>query len=74
MTPSARKIHAPVNDGRVLTQVAQSEFAYATAVVASCCGRFDRSRSDLLLFIVGGGPSGRLSAVVYAGSICYCCE
>ena len=25
MTPPARKIHAPVNDGRVLTQVAQSE-------------------------------------------------
>ena len=48
----------PLNDLRVLMHVAQSESPYATAMVASCCGRSLRRRSWRLLLIVGSVPVG----------------
>ena len=56
ITTPVRKMHTPVNDLRVLTHVAQSESAYATAMFGLWCFCLSKSRSDLLLLIFGRGP------------------
>ncbi len=61
MVPPESRTHKPPKDRRVLMHVAQSESAYAWAVVASNCGRLSRSKSVLLLWIDGRGPSGSSS-------------
>ena len=58
IVPPASWMQIPLNDLRVLTHVAQSESPYATAMLASCCGRSLRRRSLQLLLIVGSGPLG----------------
>ena len=57
ITPPVRKMHTPVNDRLVLTNVAKSESAYATAMFGWWCFRLSKSRAALLLLIFGGGPS-----------------
>jgi len=59
MTLPDKKMQTPVKERRVLMHVAQSESAYATAIRGSWFLRRLRSRSDLLLLIVGAGPSRR---------------
>ncbi len=66
IVPPASCITAPPKESLVLTHVAQLVLAYACNVFTLCLGQLLRSRSYLLLFIVGRGPSGnsRLGAVL----------